>query len=116
MGIIHFDVPRVRDFLMRYGVVYTLRSRRRSTGRALAVSNGEPIGVVNVVFIGVVNVNNPHVLGRYVAWSGFVSVDEWVRTYHSVNKHAGGTAYLYRVELIRPLAVGSSLSPRSRRA
>ena len=98
---IRFDSERARDYLLRHGRVYTLRTwySPRQVG-ALAISGGKPIGLVSISLIGAVPLDS-EVLAKYVGESGFGSVDEWVEEFKGLNKGRKiKTAYLYRVELI----------------
>ena len=103
---IRFDSERARDYLLRHGYVYTLRtwySPRQVV--ALAISGGKPIGLVSISLIGEVPLDS-EALAKYVGGSGFSSVNEWINEFRRLNKGRKiKTAYLYRVELIEKKVV-----------
>lgn len=78
--MIFFNVPQAKKQLVEFGLVYTLRSSFRGTGKTTAVSGpypgGEFLGFVNVVWVR--EIIHPDDLYPYVHHSGFSSVDDWL--------------------------------------
>ena len=89
---IWFNVKEARKHLLRRGFVYTLRPRRRRTGRdVLLYGDYRKKGTVFVEFVK--EVTDDRELAKYVGFSGFRSVEEW-------RSKAKGGRYLYKVILL----------------
>lgn len=85
---------------MGEGIVYTLRARRRRIGVTTIVSKGGRVGVATVRLVGAFNLSKPEDLKPYLPYSGFSSIEEWVREFRRLNGNTA-KAYLYEVKLIR---------------
>jgi len=95
--MIIFRSEKALSFLRDKGFVYTLRARRRRTGRC-AVKRGrkEPIlFYADVYFVKQVTLDEKE-LESYAPYSGFESPNEWIEEYRRLN----GTSekpFLYKV-------------------
>ncbi len=78
MSVIYFNSEKALNFLVRNGVIYTLRANPRRTERAWICSNGRKVGIAVVEYVKKVKISNVNELERYVSLSEFNSVREWV--------------------------------------
>jgi len=89
---IWFNVKEAREQLLRRGLVYTLRPKRRREGREVLCYDG--LGKKGVVYVEFVKeIDDDGELEEYVDFSGFKSVKEW-------RAKAKNSRYLYKVTLL----------------
>ena len=91
-----FEVKEVREFLIRNGFVYSVRSYRRRNGFVFV----ERVGLCYRKFVRFVECEED--LEKYVKWSGFENVDEWVEWIRRFRVRRG---CLYRVNVVVDLDV-----------
>ena len=88
-----FNVKEAREQLLKDGVVYTLRPKKRREGHEVLMYNGfGKKGEIEVLFIGKVDAD-VDLEGIFLEMSGFPSIEAW-------RKAAGDSQFLYRVELL----------------
>ena len=94
---IFFNVQEARDFLLQFGMVYTLRRKRKEDYGQVRIVQGSyfhnqilGIGVISLIK----KIENKDELEKYLPYSGFSSIDEWC------NKKSPDANYLYIVKLI----------------
>ena len=102
--MIFFNVPQAKKQLIEFGLVYTLRSGHRGTGRTFAVSGTPPQGEEYLGLVYVTRVTEDvtaynsggydSVLFRYLEHSGFDSIQEWLAA------ASPSARTLYRVEKV----------------
>lgn len=102
--VISFSVPRVREYLMTNGFVYTYRKReRKRLGKTWMNSGRGKKKIADVIIKEVRRVNNEYLIEQireYSAHSGFDSVEQWKRVILNLNKNQlGGHGWLYKVTL-----------------
>jgi len=99
--MIIFKSEKARSFLIEHGFVYTLRARKRRTGRSLVKDSlkGSPLFYADVYFVGEVPLDEAS-LEPYVAYSGFDSAEEWLSEFKKLNG-SSSTAFLYKVIRVR---------------
>ena len=92
--MIFFNIPEARNQLIEKGLVYTLRSSFRSTGKTRAVtgSYSKHDTLCDVSIERVKTIRHPDDLYPYLHHSGFKDVDTWL------SKAAPSARTLYRVE------------------
>lgn len=87
-----FNVPEAREYLLKKGLVYTLRPKMRKVGKDTAFYGSfykkEEIGPIWVDFIK--EVKEPGEVQEYVSDSGFGNVEDWW-------KAAKGSRFLFKV-------------------
>lgn len=98
--VIMFKNERVREFLRRKRVVYTLRPKRRKEGKDWANSGWgtKKFAEVEITFIKKITKENVSELEKYVDYSGFKSVEEWLEEARKLN--GDFPYYLYKVRAI----------------
>ena len=90
--VMWFNVKEAREQLLKDGVVYTLRPKKRREGHEVLMYNGfGKKGDIEVLFIGKIDTDTD-LEGIFLEMSGFTSVEAW-------RKAAGESSFLYRVEL-----------------
>ena len=94
-----FQSKKALEFLLKNGFVYTLRLKRKRTGRDWITDRrgGKKIADVNIEFVSVIRANNINDLEKYVPYSGFKSLDEWLIEAFKLNGSL--PLYLYKVKL-----------------
>lgn len=93
---IYFDVEEGREYLLKNGLVYTLRNNPTNFDRiGIRIDKiddkFEIIEFVKITFVK--EIINNFELKDYVMQSGFYNVNDWL-------KEAKGNKYLHKVELI----------------
>jgi hypothetical protein len=89
--VIWFNVKKAREFLLKFGYVYTLRPKKRREGREPLFYGGfGKKAMAWIIFIK--KIENDKELEEYVKESGFETVEEWRR-------EAKDSRYLYKVVL-----------------
>ena len=94
---IFFNIPEARDFLLQFGMVYTLRRKRKEDYGQIRIVQGsyfhnQILGIGVISFIK--KIERKEELEKYLEYSGFSSIDEWY------NKKSPNANYLYLVKLI----------------
>lgn len=99
--VIIFKNKKARDFLLRKGFVYTLRPKRKRVGRDWLTDKrgGKKIAEVKIEFIKMITKDNIEDLKEYAPYSGFESLDEWLKEAYKLNGSL--PLALYRVILTR---------------
>jgi len=115
-GYIVFQHDKPFQHLLKHGFVYTLRATKRREGVVeLRRSRSErPLGLVSVSFVGlvermadryvVVNPAKPQQrvpLESFVKYSGFDSLQEWLKAYVKLNGYVMFPPRLYKVQLVK---------------
>jgi len=97
--VIYFKNRKARNHLLKRGVVYTLRSYLRRTGRDWMTNKrgNKRVCNVEVSLIRVVSKDSLEELREYVPLSGFSSLEEWIRSFLELYNTLPDTLYLYRV-------------------
>jgi hypothetical protein len=94
---IFFNIPEARNFLLQFGMVYTLRRKRQEDYGRVQIVQGSYFHY-KILGIGVISlikkIENKNELEKYLKYSGFSTVDEWY------NKKSPNANYLYIVKLI----------------
>ena len=107
--VIIFSHPKVRDFLMKNGIVYTYRKMhpktadgiRPQTGRDWATNQrkGKKIMDVKVTPMQrITSVQEAHLLRKYVSKSGFKTVKDWSLAIRELNPQYTICGWVYKVE------------------
>lgn len=91
-----FEVKEVREFLIKNGFVYSVRSYKRRNGFVFV----EKVGLCYRRFVRFVESERD--IEKYVKWSGFENVDEWVEWIRRFRVRRG---CLYRVNVVEDLDV-----------
>ena len=118
--VMYFKSRKALNHLLKHGVVYTLRSEKRSrvgndwvktSRRSEKVSDVfvEEIGLIKLETVAskfsmtarVIEYTNLSQLEPYVEHSGFGSVEEWVEEYWKLTGWRAPYAWLYKVTLLR---------------
>lgn len=98
--VISFTLENVRNHLLEKGVVYTLRSKDRKTGKDWANSGRGTKKIADVVITEL----PMQYLGPFVEHSGFERPALWARAYCDLNHDPYmHKAHLFKVELMRRL-------------
>lgn len=102
MELIFFNVPQVREFLLKNGFVYTLRKSRR-IGNDLAVYGSyfkqTKIGRCKVQLEATYPIGSEKDLSsEHVKYSSFKTAEEWYTL--ALKLYKGELPYLYKVTLV----------------
>lgn len=98
--MILFKSEKALSFLTEHGFVYTLRARKRKTGRSVVgQQKGKPLFPVYIYFVKEIPLDEA--LEPYVPYSGFDSVSEWLSEFRRLNRSSNSTAFLYKVVRVR---------------
>jgi len=79
--MIFFNVPQAKRHLLEEGLVYTLRSKTRATGKTMAVTGSyqKNLHLCSVYVERVLDIRGAFDLIPYVKWSGFRTSEEWIK-------------------------------------
>jgi len=90
--VIWFNVKEARDYLLKHGLVYTLRPKKRREGKDILCYGG--LGKKGVVYVEFIKeIADDGELEEYVKSSGLESAREW-------RAKAKGSRHLYKVTLL----------------
>ncbi len=102
--MISFKSKKALNYLLKHGLVYTLRPFKRKEGiTALLNEKDMKIGLVEVKFITELNSENlAESLKDFVGESGFKSVEEWINEAKKLLRgNLPERLYLYQVKLLK---------------
>jgi len=74
--MIYFNIAQARKQLMDNGFVYTLRAKHRYCGHTVAMWHSRPLCFVRIL---PVTAKVPDGLEQYLLFSGFDSVENWIK-------------------------------------
>lgn len=103
---IYFNNEKARGYLLNMGYVYTARTKRKEEGVTAALRKEKGVQVkfasVHCKMIDESFDSHKAILGKYVEYSGFETVEEWLLAIVRLDKRHRLPRYLqiWRVELI----------------
>jgi len=118
--VLYIKHPDVLNYLLENEFVYTLRKNRRKVGKdwVTKYAGCDKVADVEVKLIGPVRIDGEsaivenwiiepswtdkvkHDLNRFVKWSGFKSVEDWLKAFRVFAGKNVKEAWLYRVKLL----------------
>jgi len=106
--VVIFSHPKVREFLMKNGIVYTYRKMHPKTADGIRPQIGKDWAtdrrcgkkIADVVITPVEAINNPQdikILRKYVSKSGFRTVRDWTLAIRELNPRYTICGWVYKV-------------------